>query len=56
MRSLTTDEVAKRFNITKQALRVRARVNSRHPQPIRVNARIWWWDADELEAFYRIKF
>lgn len=56
MRSLTTDEVAKRFNITKQALRVRARVNPRHPQPVRINARVWMWDAAAIEAFYKIKF
>lgn len=53
---LASSAAAALVGLDRDQLRYRARTRAGHPQPVRLNARVWAWDAAALAAFYSVIF
>lgn len=48
----TSSAAAAMVGLDRDQLRYRARTHANHPQPLRLNSRVWLWDTDALVKFY----
>lgn len=49
---IPTAEAARLVGVCSATLKIRAKNNQQHPQPVRVNRQFHVWNADQLRAFY----